>query len=151
MRVNSLPKTVNRQRRGCDLNPGRTAPESSTLTSRLPRHPRLFSHRVFICVPSCANFLINKKINKYKSAISQHSLHLLLPLFVGVFRVFSYLPERLRWTVMNIHYIRPATELQEWRMNNKTKPISRRRQWEIVSFRASDVNKHTAYFWRWIF
>jgi len=38
MGVNSLPKTVTRQRRGCgcDLNPGRTAPESSTLTTRLP-------------------------------------------------------------------------------------------------------------------
>jgi len=39
MGVNSLPKTVTRQRRGCDLNPGTTAPESSTLTTRLPRHP----------------------------------------------------------------------------------------------------------------
>jgi len=36
MGVNSLPKTVTRQRRGCDLNPGPTAPESSTLTTRLP-------------------------------------------------------------------------------------------------------------------
>jgi len=34
--VNSLPKTVIRQRRGCDLNPGPSAPESSTLTTRLP-------------------------------------------------------------------------------------------------------------------
>jgi len=38
MGVNSLPKTVTRQRRDCDLNPGRTAPESSTLTTRLPSH-----------------------------------------------------------------------------------------------------------------
>ena len=35
MSVNSLPKTVTRQRRGCDLNPGPSAPESSTLTTRL--------------------------------------------------------------------------------------------------------------------
>jgi len=35
--VNSLPKTVTRQRRGCDLNPGPSADESSTLTTRLPR------------------------------------------------------------------------------------------------------------------
>ena len=35
MGVNSLPKTVTRQRRGCDFNPDPTAPESSTLTSRL--------------------------------------------------------------------------------------------------------------------
>jgi len=33
-----LPKTVTWQRRGCDLNPGPTAPESSTLTTRLPSH-----------------------------------------------------------------------------------------------------------------
>jgi len=39
MGVNSLPKTVTRQRRDCDLNPGRTAPESSTLTTRLPSQP----------------------------------------------------------------------------------------------------------------
>jgi len=38
--VNSLPKTVTRQCRDCDLNPGPSAPESSTLTTRLPSHPR---------------------------------------------------------------------------------------------------------------
>ena len=36
----SLPKTVTRQRHDCDLNPGHSAPESSTLTTRLPSHPR---------------------------------------------------------------------------------------------------------------
>ena len=42
MGVNRLPKTVTRQRRGCcDLNPGPSAPESSTLTTRLPSHPRM--------------------------------------------------------------------------------------------------------------
>jgi len=39
MGVNSLPKTVTRQRRGCDLKPGPSAPESRTLTTRLPSHP----------------------------------------------------------------------------------------------------------------
>jgi len=39
MGVNSLPKTVIRQHRDCDLNPGPSAPESSTLTTRLPSHP----------------------------------------------------------------------------------------------------------------
>ena len=34
MGVNSLPKTVTRQRHDCDLNPGPSAPESSTLTTR---------------------------------------------------------------------------------------------------------------------
>ena len=37
--MNSLPKTVTRQRRGWDLNPGPSAPESSMLTTRLPSHP----------------------------------------------------------------------------------------------------------------
>ena len=38
MGVNSLPKTVTRQRRYCDLNPGPSAPESSTLATQLPSH-----------------------------------------------------------------------------------------------------------------
>ena len=33
MGVNSLPETVTRQRCGCDLNPGPSAPESSTLNT----------------------------------------------------------------------------------------------------------------------
>jgi len=44
MGVNSLPKTVTRQRHSCDLNPGPSAPESSTLTTRLP------SHRFYSCL-----------------------------------------------------------------------------------------------------
>jgi len=38
MGANTLPKTITRQRRGCKLNPGPSAPESSTLTTRLPSH-----------------------------------------------------------------------------------------------------------------
>ena len=34
--MNSLPKTVTRQHRSCDLNQGPSAPESSTLTTWLP-------------------------------------------------------------------------------------------------------------------
>ena len=41
MAVSSLPKTVIRQRRECDLNSGPSAPESSTLTARLPSHPNM--------------------------------------------------------------------------------------------------------------
>jgi len=40
--VNSLPKTVTRQCRGCDLNSGTTAPESSTLTTPLPQSYTVF-------------------------------------------------------------------------------------------------------------
>jgi len=38
MGVNSLPKTVTQQRFDCDLNLGPSAPESSTLTTRLSSH-----------------------------------------------------------------------------------------------------------------
>ena len=38
--MNSLPKTVIRQRRDYDLNPSPSAPESSTLTIWLPSNPR---------------------------------------------------------------------------------------------------------------
>jgi len=37
--MNNLPKTVIRRRRDCDLNLGPSAPQSSTLTNRLPSHP----------------------------------------------------------------------------------------------------------------
>ena len=38
MGVNSLPKTVSRHCRGCNLSTGPSAPESSTLTTRLPSY-----------------------------------------------------------------------------------------------------------------
>ena len=38
--MNSLPKTDTRQRRDCDLNQCPSEPESSSLTTRLPSHPR---------------------------------------------------------------------------------------------------------------
>jgi len=41
MGVNSLPKTVTRQRHGCDLNPGPSVPKSSMLTTWLQSHPNL--------------------------------------------------------------------------------------------------------------
>jgi len=44
MGVNGLPKTVTRQRRGCDLNPGPSAPESSMLTTWLPSHYYYYTH-----------------------------------------------------------------------------------------------------------
>jgi len=44
--MNSLPKTVTRQRRICDLNTGPSAPESSTLTTRLPSHRKNITIRL---------------------------------------------------------------------------------------------------------
>jgi len=56
MGVNSLPKTVTRQRRDCDLNPGPSAPESRTLTTWLPSHPTVPYH-----------WNTNNNNNKYES------------------------------------------------------------------------------------
>ena len=58
MGVNSLPKTVTRRRRGCDLNPGPTAPESSTLNT-LPLshvsmpHISVIGHCIQTLLPGC--------------------------------------------------------------------------------------------------
>ena len=49
--MNSLPKTVTRQCRDCDLNSGPSAPESSTLTTRLPSHP--------LHIDRCINNFVN--------------------------------------------------------------------------------------------
>jgi len=72
--VNSLPKTVTRQRRGCDLNPGPSARESSTLTTRLPSH--LLVNKLI------ANKQTNKQTRKLeKSILSMHRWprHILRP------------------------------------------------------------------------
>jgi len=55
MGVNSLPKTVTGQRRGCDLNPGPSAPESGTLTTQGYRVDnynivRALIERVYVCI-----------------------------------------------------------------------------------------------------
>ena len=61
MGVSSLLKTVNRQRRGCDLNPGPTAPESSTLTTRLTSHPSsVFRHIIFLVKLVCVSCLLRR-------------------------------------------------------------------------------------------
>ena len=57
MGVNSLPKTVIRQRRDCDLNP--SAPESSTLATRVPSHPT-----------ECMLELISQRLNVSDKAVT---------------------------------------------------------------------------------
>ena len=42
-------KTVTQQRRGCDLNPRPSAPESSMLTTQLPSHLSEFTTSVQYC------------------------------------------------------------------------------------------------------
>jgi len=42
-RHNGCEQFVTRLRRDCDLNPGPSAPQSSTLTTRLPSHPHWYT------------------------------------------------------------------------------------------------------------
>jgi len=65
MGVNSLPKTVTRQGRDCDLNPGPSAPESSTLTTRLPSHQSVVSDVLLIDILTI-NRAINRKFAQLK-------------------------------------------------------------------------------------
>ena len=63
MGVNSSPKTVTRQRRDCALNPGPSAPESSTLTTRLPSHPQKTVDTDNDIVPSDDKYCICRTTN----------------------------------------------------------------------------------------
>jgi len=70
MRVNCLPKSLNRQRRDCDLNPGHSAPESSTLTTRLPSYLHTYIHtNNSYSAQSClkAERLCRTKVHPYTS------------------------------------------------------------------------------------
>jgi len=76
MGVSSLPKTVTRQRRHCDLNPGPSAPESSTLSTRLPSHPVTYVwNKVQICqiFPIFYNGL--RDVPKIASSVGGYGLH----------------------------------------------------------------------------
>ena len=71
MGVNSLPKTVTRQRRDCDLNPGPSVPESSTLTTRLLSSPvlsRTKGRQTGVC------YLCGVAIRQLMTADLQHTL-----------------------------------------------------------------------------
>jgi len=50
MGVSSLPKTVTRQRGNYDLNPGPSAPESSTLTTRLCTTTKIYALVLVQCL-----------------------------------------------------------------------------------------------------
>ena len=78
------PKTVTRQRRGCDLNPGPSAPESSTLTTRLPSHPKL----------------------RYRSIIHTDNVFL-------KWVYMSVVQKRSRW-VMTLVSLKPCSQQTDW-------------------------------------
>ena len=72
MGVNSLPKTVTRQRHGCDLNPGPSASESSTLITRLPNS--IDCSRIAISV--CIRFMSVCMFVRYQNQLSRIFLHM---------------------------------------------------------------------------
>jgi len=65
MGVNSWPKTDTRQRRDCDLNPGPSAPESSTLTTRLPSHPHECPSRNNVPPPCIAPKIVRTSLRRW--------------------------------------------------------------------------------------
>ena len=79
MGVNSLPKTDTRQRRDCDQNPGPSAPESRTLTTRLPSHPQTMHTSTLCCflvlpflIVSTVLITINRSSDQSSSLIVNH-------------------------------------------------------------------------------
>jgi len=72
--VNSLPKTVTRQHRGCDLNPGLSAPESSMLTTRLQSHPGpITKTKKEKSAPMTRHSVLRKSVRTLCTAIAQSS------------------------------------------------------------------------------
>jgi len=75
--VNSLPKTVTLQRRDCDLNLGPFAPESSTLTTRLPSHPQCSAANAGSALLTAELARLNKDLDLFyfpSVFLSSHSL-----------------------------------------------------------------------------
>jgi len=72
MGVNSLPKTVTRQRRGCDLKPGPTAPEYSTLATRLPSSDLLV---IVLCDSAECEARRLQKEREREDALQQRLIH----------------------------------------------------------------------------
>jgi len=73
MGVNSLPKTVTQQRHGCNLNPGPSASESSTLTTRLPSHHKrvLLLTRKLQCQSIEGTFHVEKHTHPFYGPFSR--------------------------------------------------------------------------------
>jgi len=103
MGVNSLHKTVTRQRRGCDLNPGPSAPVSSTLTTRLPSVLVSESYILQEDCPKCLVHRLKKRVDRTELLEGQRRTWLLMtvvddarvtPLTLNVTRSSRYGRER---------------------------------------------------------
>ena len=69
--VNSLLKTLTRQRRDCDLNPGPSATESSVLTTWLPSHPLLLRCCHEVCYERALIMLSGVEATQWSRLIRQ--------------------------------------------------------------------------------
>ena len=108
MGVNSLPKTVTRQRSECDLDPGPSEPESSTLTARLPSHLQRFE--VILLSSKVCLMSLNPKV-AYRV---KHSL-VWLPTCLGTSYsiVLDFELVRHPRTEMSAHFIASAPSSRE--------------------------------------
>ena len=80
--VNSLPKTVTRRRHGCDMNPGPSASESSTLTTELTTE---YSSRfisgicarclTIMCIIKSSSSFIRIKIKTHRTQTLHYKQH----------------------------------------------------------------------------
>ena len=97
MCVNSLPKTVTRQRRDCYLNPGPSASESSTLTTRLRSHPLIGEREVLCDEHVCLSVCVCLSVHDHMSGTTCAIFDIFCVLFMAVVRlscvyvVISYL------------------------------------------------------------
>ena len=100
MGVNSLPMTVTRQRRGCDLNPGPSAAESSILTTRIPSHPsaKLDTHNHFPVLSTEAGLTIGcAKLSHWISQNAPNVMWLTVQtIHTGRWRIFLKTRKRLQ-------------------------------------------------------
>jgi len=103
MGVNSLPKTVTRQRRDCDFNPGPSAPESSMLTTQLPREEPCIKLRCRLTPPGECDELIFAAA-AMRPMLPRYRVNLLLYWFgqlIGIFAIRTpskaRLPRGLWW------------------------------------------------------
>ena len=88
--MNSLPKTVTRQRRGCDLNSGPSAHESSTLTTRLPSHAKYIRQGMYMYVRSMDDVMFAHYRTHCSMSIPMQRMTLLLtPLLRRIYCVVS--------------------------------------------------------------
>jgi len=94
--VNSLPKTVTRQRRDCNLNPGPSAPESSTLITRLPSDPYYNTRR--------GNVLSAKRPVTVQISLIEKGTEALIRggAFAGSFRSLIYMHILIRITALQV-------------------------------------------------